>query len=193
MVEDLPQGNAKTRRPISVLVLGAVLIFAACLPMLRFLYSANDTPFNASLLMEIVTSVILYLSCALIVFLRWAKLPYWQKGACIGIAVQFVLVLFYGIAWFALMDKGLSGLAAGLSNHSYVILYPLQRIYSRFVISSRNVYGDVGGLWTVVSVTTYAWEKGILFPLFHVIQGGALGAVIGKIVERKRRVPPPPA
>jgi hypothetical protein len=130
-------------------------------------------------------SIIAYLFFAILVFTKWSKLRYWQKGALVGIGIQSILFFVWMLIATSLFDKTLQGFMFSLYQWVDFILSPLAGIYEKFVIMPRAVLID-----GVYVSSTNLLEAHLLFPLFNIIYSAIAGAVIAKIIE-KRKTPAP--
>ena len=103
----------------------------------------------------------------------------WQKGAFMGIGIQFILMFVIGITIFSMGNKPLPPLLRWLPYGSDVILSPFEIWYSRITSPSQKVIKNTSIIYTI----TYFWETGILLPLLRVLYAGTIGSIVTIVTE----------
>ncbi len=171
------------KRSLGVAALGFIFLGAAVLPISYSFFRKLYTFISwQHFFIVIMPQIIIYSVCSLVVFKMWRKLSLWQKSVLIGIGIQTLLLLFLAIIFDLLIDRSLSLIVSRSLMTLDIILSPLTFLYSKIIISQRAIHNESG-----VSIITYHWESGLLFPLLRLIYGGTVGGLVGKLIALNKK------
>lgn len=169
------------KKSLAVTALGGLFLGFALLPIFYYIFHAYQMILPIQLFLVIVPNLILYLFFAIMAFTKWSKFLSWQKGALVGIGIQSILLYFWMLIQMALLEKTLYGFMFSLYEWVNFILSPLSEMYGKFVITPRAVFRN--GVY--VSYTSL-WESQFLFLLFRIIYAAVVGAIVAKVIEKRR-------